>query len=103
MHHPLPVCFPGAIKPGTVHDSMVSHVDLAPTLLDYAGLPVPDDMQGHSLKPVLEGKAEKVRDAAYYHFYEHGKRLPEMIGIRTETHKLTQTTLSKYNPSVLRQ
>ena len=88
LHQPLLVRFPGIIKAGTVHKSMVNHVDLAPTLLDFAGLPIPEDMQGHSLKPILEGKAKQVRDASYYHFYEHGKRLPEMIGIRTATHKL---------------
>ena len=76
------------MKAGVVHESMVNHVDLAPTLLQFAGLRVPDDMQGHSLKPILEGKAEKVRDASYYHFYSHGERLPEMIGVRTERYKL---------------
>ena len=65
LHQPLLVRFPGAIKPGSVHDSMVSHVDLAPTILEYAGVNVPDGMQGHSLRPILEGKADKVRDAAY--------------------------------------
>ena len=30
------------------------HVDLAPTLLDFAGLPIPEDMQGHSLKVLLQ-------------------------------------------------
>mgnify|MGYP001818305827 CR=1 FL=1 len=88
MHQPLLVRYPGVIKPGQVHESMVNHVDLAPTLLDYAGLPIPEDLQGYSLKPILEGKAKKVRDASYYHFYSHGKRLPEMIGVRTATHKL---------------
>ncbi|MBT3194377.1 MAG: sulfatase [Verrucomicrobia bacterium] len=88
MHQPLLVRLPGVIEAGMVHESMVSHVDLAPTLLQFAGLPVPDDMQGHSLKPILEGKAEQVRDASYYHFYSHGERLPEMIGVRTERYKL---------------
>ncbi len=88
LHQPLLVRYPGTIEPGSVHSSMVSHVDIAPTLLDIVGLPIPHDMQGHSLKGILTGKAEKVRDASYYHFYEHGTRLPEMIGIRTDSHKL---------------
>jgi arylsulfatase A-like enzyme len=88
LHQPLLVRYPGVIQAGTIHRSMVNHVDLAPTLLDFVGLPIPDDMQGYSLKPILEGKAEKVRDASYYHFYEHGKRLPEMVGVRTERYKL---------------
>lgn len=89
LHQPLLVRLPGNIKAGSVHESMVNHVDMAPTLLDYAGLPIPEDMQGYSLKPILEGRAEKVRDTSYYHFYSHGNdNLPEMIGIRTATHKL---------------
>jgi arylsulfatase A-like enzyme len=88
LHQPLLVRYPGVIQPGSVHDSMVNHVDLAPTLLDFAGQSIPDDMQGYSLKPILQGNAKRVRDASYYHFYSHGVRLPEMIGIRTETHKL---------------
>jgi arylsulfatase A-like enzyme len=88
LHQPLLVRYPDTIKPGSVHHSMVSHVDLAPTILNFAGAPIPDDLQGFSLKPILEGKSERVRDASYYHFYEHGKRLPEMIGIRTDVHKL---------------
>ena len=89
LHQPLLVRLPGTIKPGTVHDSMVNHVDMAPTLLDFAGLPIPEDMQGFSLKPILEGRAEQVRDASYYHFYTHGNNnLPEMIGVRTKDFKL---------------
>ena len=88
LHQPLLVRFPGKISPKQVHQSMVNHIDLAPTLLDYAGLPIPIDIQGHSLRGILEGKTEKVRDESYYHFYKHGTTLPEMIGIRTDTHKL---------------
>jgi len=88
LHQPLLVRLPGVIAAGSVHESLVSHVDLAPTILDYAGVAVPCAMQGHSLKNLLEQQANKVRDAVYYHFYEHGKQLPEMLGIRTETHKL---------------
>ena len=109
LHQPLLVRLPETIKAGQVNhgrdasenlqrqrsvtgqvcSSMVNHIDLAPTLLDYAGLPIPADIQGHSLRGILEGKAEKVRDASYYHFYSHGENnLPEMIGIRTDTHKL---------------
>ena len=89
LHQPLLVRFPEVIKAGQICSSMSNHVDLAPTLLDYAGLTIPGDMQGHSLRGILEGKAKKVRDASYYHFYSHGdNNLPEMIGIRTSTHKL---------------
>ena len=87
-NQPLIIRYPGVVKAKSVHDSMVNHVDMAPTLLDFAGLSIPSDMQGFSLKPILEGRVNKVRDASYYHFYTHGKRLPEMIGVRTERYKL---------------
>ena len=88
LHQPLLVRGPG-VEVGAVHESMVNHVDLAPTLLDYAGLPIPEDMQGYSIRPILEGAAGQVRDASYYHFYSHGdNNLPEMIGVRTKDYKL---------------
>ncbi|EDM29155.1 N-acetylglucosamine-6-sulfatase precursor [Lentisphaera araneosa HTCC2155] len=88
LHAPFLVKFPGTVKAGQVHNSMTSHVDIAPTILDFAGVTIPEGMQGFSLKPILLGKKEKVRDASYYHFYDHGVRLPEMIGIRTDRYKL---------------
>ena len=35
---------------------MILNVDFAPTLLDAAGEKVPDDMQGRSFLPLLEGR-----------------------------------------------
>ncbi|WDE97436.1 DUF4976 domain-containing protein [Lentisphaera profundi] len=88
LHAPFLVKFPGVIKSGQVHESMTSHVDIAPTILDFAGAAIPEDMQGFSLKPLLLGQKDQVRKASYYHFYSHGERLPEMIGVRTERYKL---------------
>ena len=88
LHAPFLVSYPGVIKSSQVHNSMTSHVDIAPTILDFAGVDIPSDMQGYSLKPILTGKSEKVRDESYYHFYDHGTRLPEMIGVRTDRYKL---------------
>ena len=63
---------PLAIRvPGMKHqavDSITGNVDVAPTLLDLAGIPVPSDMQGTSLKPLLGGK--RLKRNAYGHFYE---------------------------------
>ena len=41
------------IAPGLDEKSLVSNLDIAPTLLDFAGLPIPENMHGASLKPVL--------------------------------------------------
>lgn len=41
---------------------IVEGIDLMPTLLDLAGIPVPDGLQGHSLRPLLEGDDESWED-----------------------------------------
>ena len=57
-------------RPGESRDALVANVDLAPTLLELAGLPVPDWMQGASLAPLLRDPAASVRDAFFYAYYE---------------------------------
>ncbi|HUW18838.1 MAG TPA: sulfatase-like hydrolase/transferase [Sedimentisphaerales bacterium] len=49
IHVPLVIRWPGAIKPGTVRDDLVSHIDIAATSLYIAGIPVPEYMQGRPL------------------------------------------------------
>ncbi len=46
IHVPLIVRWPGKIAPGTVREDLVSLIDLAPTMLALAGVPVPEYMQG---------------------------------------------------------
>lgn len=77
-------------------ERLVSMLDVAPTILDIAGVNVPDDIQGESIKPMLEGRACGQRDAIYYHYYGvEGEPRPlnfivfhEIIGVRTDTEKL---------------
>ena len=52
LRTPLLAAGPG-IRPGTVLDGMASTVDIAPTLLDLAGVPEPDAVQGVSMRPAL--------------------------------------------------
>lgn len=68
---PLLVRWPQRIAPGSVNDDLVQNIDWAPTMLDIAGIAPPDDMQGVSLKPLMEGATpDNWRDALYYHYYE---------------------------------
>ena len=53
---PTALCGPGLDGGGRIQQ-LVSLVDLPPTLLDAAGLPVPDEMQGRSILPLLHGTA----------------------------------------------
>lgn len=60
---PLVVAGPG-IPAGVVSKAPVSLIDLAGTFLDYAGLPLPPDMDSVSLRPLLEGYVNSVRPIA---------------------------------------
>jgi arylsulfatase A-like enzyme len=68
---PLLIRWPGTVKPGSVNKDLVSNNDLAETLLQIAGLPIPERMQGRSLVPLLQGLTpDDWRKAFYYHYYE---------------------------------
>lgn len=63
---------------------MTLNVDLAPTLLDLAGVPPPKVMQGHSLVPLLHGETKGWRtDWFYEHLFTAGGTIPQSQGIRT--------------------
>ena len=88
---PLLVRWPGVAKPGTVNKQMVSNLDFAQTFLDLAGIDLPGDMQGKSLRPLFEGKEPKDwRDSVYYHYYcfpeYHAVRRHD--GVRNSRYKL---------------
>jgi hypothetical protein len=87
---PLLARGPG-IKAGQVPTQFVSNLDLAPTFLDLAGLPVPASMQGRSLAPLLRGAAPADwRTSIYYRYYHDPghHNTAAHLGVRTATHKL---------------
>ncbi len=88
---PLLIRWPDKVKPGSVSDEMVQNLDFAQTILEAAGIPEPEDMQGESLVPLLEGKNNKwTRDAVYYHYYEYPAvhMVKRHYGIVTKEYKL---------------
>lgn len=62
---PLLVNWPGRIEEGTVVEAMVGLQDLMPTVLEWAGLEVPDYLHGKSIVPLQEGKSTVWREAHY--------------------------------------
>lgn len=86
---PMVMRFPGVVKPGTVADQFVMNLDIAPTLLNAAGIPIPKEIQGMSMLPALKNKAAKRRDVVYYHYFENGEHaVSPHFGIRTKRYKL---------------
>lgn len=88
---PLIVKWPGVTKAGSRNQLMVQNLDYAQTFLDIAGVAAPKDMQGMSLKPLLEGKTPDTwRKGIYYHYYEYPSvhMVPRHYGVRTERYKL---------------
>jgi arylsulfatase A-like enzyme len=72
LRTPLLVRWPGVAKAGSYCDAISSPLDLAETFLDAAGAEVPADMQGRSLRPLLEGETPADwRTSFYYHYYEY--------------------------------
>ena len=87
---PLIVRWPEKVKPGSVSTELVQNIDVAPTLLDVAGVEIPDDMHGVSMVPLLSGVEEPVHDALYYHYYEYPgiHTVKRHYGITTKRYKL---------------
>jgi arylsulfatase A-like enzyme len=88
---PLLVRYPKEVRAGKVDGHIVLNVDFAPTILDFAGVPIPKDMQGRSFRPLLRGKSPKDwRTAFYYRYYEYPQphRVLPHYGVRTERYKL---------------
>ncbi len=68
---PLLIQYPAAIKPKSTTDKMVQNIDIAPTFLDFAGIEIPKEIQGESLKSIVTGEEVKDwRESIYYHYYE---------------------------------
>lgn len=87
---PLMIWYPKEIKPGTVVNKLVQNLDFAPTILDYARLEIPEDIQGRSMRELALGKTIPWRDAIYYHYYEYPSvhMVKRHYGIRTDRYKL---------------
>ncbi len=71
-------------KRGRSVTPMALNIDLAPTMLDYAGVAVPNTMQGRSLRPLVEGLAPAWRADWFYEHHTLPKIIPPSEGVRTE-------------------
>jgi arylsulfatase A-like enzyme len=92
LRTPLVIRYPAKIAPEQVNEQLVLNLDMAPTLLDLAGVEIPAAMQGQSLRPLMDGTSPgEWRDAVYYRYYEfpHGwHKVRPHYGVRTDRYKL---------------
>ena len=91
LRTPLIVRWPGHIPAGTVNEDFVSNVDFAATFLDLAGVSIPADMQGRSLKSIFLGDTPADwRTSHYYQYYEYpgAHCVQRHYGVRTDRYKL---------------
>lgn len=73
-----------AAQRGRTVDAMTLNIDLAPTLLDYAGETIPPVMQGRSLRPLIAGREVPWRDEFFYEHHTVARIIPPTEGVRME-------------------
>lgn len=89
---PLVIRAPGMAAPGKEMGELVSSVDLAATILDMAGAPIGDHVQGASLAPLLRGQSADWRDSVLVEFYTYELPMPWLLdmdyrAVRTKRYK----------------
>jgi Arylsulfatase A and related enzymes len=88
---PLLIRAPSLFGGSRVEDRVALNIDLAPTILDLAGLSVPESVQGRSLRPLLENRPpETWRDGFFFRYYYDRTYpyAPGVAGVRTSQGKL---------------
>ena len=77
---------PGGFGGGKVCDSLVSHVDLFPTVCEVAGVEAPPWLQGHSIVPLVSGEAAEIREEIFAEVTYHAAYEPQRA-VRTRRWK----------------
>ena len=66
---PMLLRYPNCVQGGQVLTEVVANIDVAPTMLDFAGVEIPSYMDGKSMKPLVTGEATGWRDYLLYEYY----------------------------------
>jgi len=93
---PMVIRWPGVAKPGSIIDPICSNLDVAPTILDLAQVPLPDQFQGASMKNLLAGRKEPSWRKSFLYEYFQDRALspllaPTMVGVRTDRYKYVES------------
>ena len=93
MRIPMIVRYPNGKLNHTTSDAMVLNIDLAPTLLDMAGVNVPEEMQGKSWKPLLMENSKSIRKGFMYEYFFSYKDITD-YEIQTANPPITPTIVA---------
>ncbi len=92
LRMPLVLSYPNALSAGESFDGIVTNVDIAQTILDAAGVPATEQMQGRSFWPDLVGQQDQPPvEGCYYRYWENDDvihKAPAHYGYRTDRYKL---------------
>jgi len=91
LRMPFVARWPARIPGGRSVSQMIQNIDYAPTFLEAAGIPIPEDVQGKSLVSLMEGRNQgNWRNSIYYHYYEYPAvhMVAKHYGVRTDRFKL---------------
>jgi arylsulfatase A-like enzyme len=92
MRIPLVMRYPEKAQAGQSVPEMVLNADIAPTFLDMAGVPIPAQMQGKSVVPLLQGKNEGWRKSFLFTYWpDLIYFIPRIAAIRTERYLYSTT------------
>ncbi|MEM7698243.1 MAG: sulfatase [Verrucomicrobiota bacterium] len=86
---PMIAHYPAGIEAGQTLSQVVANIDVAPTLLDFAGVEIPDHFDGESMKSILTGESDEFREAVLYEYYweRNYPQTPTMHAVLGERYK----------------
>jgi arylsulfatase A-like enzyme len=88
VHSPLIISIPGQATAGRPTDGLVEFVDIYPTLVDLAGLPKPDHLEGISLRPLMDDPRRPWKTAAFSQYPRGAGRMG--YSMRTDRYRYTE-------------
>ncbi len=92
MRIPLVMRYPKIAKPGSSVSEIVLNADIAPTFLNLAGVVIPEQMQGKSVIPLLQGKNEGWRKSFLFTYWPDLIHfIPRITAVRTEKYLYSKT------------
>jgi len=93
---PFMIRCPALHTTNRIVDQMVLNLDIAPTILDIAGVAIPDDMQGHSLVPLIEGASPPDWRQSFFFTYNIDPAYPDGIPTLIALRKADGRKLVRY-------